>query len=116
MFALEGIQLAHLGDLGTRLDETQKTALADVEVLFIPVGGHFTIDAKQAAEVVRAPANVKLVIPMHFKTDRITDWPIAPVDEFERTMDNVRRIGSSEVTLSKETLPQSLEVWILNHA
>ena len=115
-YTLEGIRLAHLGDLGAPLDDAQRKALKDVEVLFIPVGGHFTIDAKQAAEIACSLPALRVVIPMHFRTERIGDWPIETVDPFAEMMDNVKRIGGSEVLITRETLPESLEVWILDHA
>jgi L-ascorbate metabolism protein UlaG (beta-lactamase superfamily) len=115
-FTLEGIRLAHLGDLGAPLDEPQRTALRGVEVLFVPVGGYYTIDAATATGVVRQLPDVRLVFPMHYRTKQIADWPIAPVDEFLRTMDNVRHIGSSDVDLTKATLPETLEVWVLEPA
>lgn len=113
---LEGIGIAHLGDLGTPLDEGQRDALSDVEILLIPVGGTFTIDAAQAAEVVRCLPAVRIVIPMHFRTDRIADWPIAPVEEFASLMDNVRQIGASTVEVTRTSMPERREVWILDHA
>jgi L-ascorbate metabolism protein UlaG (beta-lactamase superfamily) len=116
VFTLEGIPVAHLGDLGTVLDATQTRALNDVEVLFIPVGGCYTIGAQQATKVVRGLPNVKVVIPMHFKTDRTTDWPIDSVDEFERTMDNAQHLGSCQAVVVKKELPESTEVWILDYA
>ena len=115
-FTLEGIRLAHLGDLGAPLDDAQREALDDVEVLFIPVGGHFTIDAAQAAEIARSLPNVRVVIPMHYKTDRIEDWPIETVEPFLGMMDNARRIGQPQVSLSREDMPKALEVWVLDHA
>jgi L-ascorbate metabolism protein UlaG (beta-lactamase superfamily) len=115
-FTLEGIRLAHLGDLGAPLDKTQVAALRGVQVLFTPVGGYYTIDAATAAEVVRQLPDVRLVFPMHYRTKQIADWPIAPVDEFLRTMDNVRHIESSDVDLTKATLPETLEVWVLEPA
>jgi len=115
-FTLEGIRLAHLGDLGAPLDKTQVAALRGVQVLFTPVGGYYTIDAAAAARVVRQLPDVRLVFPMHYRTKQIADWPIAPVDEFLRTMDNVRHIGSSEVVLTKAALPETLEVWVLEPA
>jgi len=115
-FVVEGIPIAHLGDLGSPLDSVQRAALEDVEILFAPVGGHFTIDAAQAAEIVRSLPNLRLVIPMHFKTERIDDWPIETVEPFEEMMDNVRRIGASTVEVTRESLPKQLEVWILDHA
>ena len=115
-YVLEELTLAHLGDLGERLDEEQRAALADVEILLIPVGGHFTIDARQAAELIASLPNVRIVIPMHYKTEAIVDWPIAVVDEFESLMDNARRVGASTVEVTRAALPEQREVWILDHA
>jgi len=115
-FTLEGVRFAHLGDLGTPLAEGQLVALHGVEVLFIPVGGFYTIDAATAVGIVRQLPDVRLVFPMHYRTAEIADWPISPVDEFLRTMDNVRRIESSEALLAKATLPETLEVWVLEPA
>jgi len=115
-FELEGIRIAHLGDLGTPLDGSQLEALGDVRFLLIPVGGHFTIDAGTAAKVVKGLSRVRIVVPMHFKTDRISDWPIETVEPFANMMENVRRIGAASVTVAPETLPASREVWVLEHA
>ena len=114
--ALEGTTIAHLGDLGTALNETQRKALANVDVLLIPVGGNYTVDAKRAADIIGDLPRVRLVIPMHYKTDVISDWPIATVEEFESLMDNVRRIGASTIEVTRESLPRQQEVWILDHA
>jgi len=115
-FTLEGIRLAHLGDLGASLDAAQRAALADVEILFVPVGGTYTINAAQAAQIVRSLPELRIAIPMHFKTDRIADWPIAPVEEFARLMDNVRYVGASTVEVTRASLPAQREVWILHYA
>lgn len=115
-FTLDGIRVAHLGDLGAPLNDIQREALADVQVLLIPVGGHFTIDAAQAAETIQALPNVKIVIPMHFKTDRTQSWPIETVEPFLEMVDNPRHIGSSQIELTKKDLPKALEVWILDYA
>ncbi len=113
---LEGLRLAHLGDLGTPLDAAQRAALRDAHVLFLPVGGRYTLDAQTAVAVARSLPSVRLVFPMHYQTQATCDWPIAPVDDFLRTMDNVRHIGNSSVVLTSETLPEVLEVWLLDHA
>jgi len=116
-FEMEGLKIAHLGDLGEALSDEQMAALAEVEVLFVPVGGHFTIGPDEAAALVKRLPNLKVVIPMHFKTDRLGDnFPIATVDNFARKVQNVKRIGSSEVILSRESVPAQQEVWILDYA
>lgn len=115
-FTVDGIRIAHLGDLGHALDEAQRDALSDVEALMIPVGGHFTIDAAQAAEIIRSLPSVRVAIPMHYKTDRIQDWPIETVEPFLAMMDNPRKIGGPQAELARGSLPEALEVWVLDHA
>jgi len=115
-YDLEGLVVAHLGDLGVPLDPGQLAQLEAVEILLCPVGGTYTIDAAQAATICKQLPRLRLVVPMHFKTDRIADWPIETVEPFAEMMDNVRRIGSSEIRVTRETLPENMEVWILDYA
>lgn len=82
---MEDITLAHLGDLGVSLSPEQKTALGQVDILFVPVGGFYTIDAKAAYETVQA-LKPRIVIPMHYKTEVNRDWPIAEAADFLRLM------------------------------
>ncbi len=62
----EGIKVCHLSDLGGDLSNNQLEEIDGVDILFVPVGGKFTIDGKKAAEIARKiePA---IVIPMHYK-------------------------------------------------
>lgn len=110
----EGVRIAHLGDLGHPLSDEEALALKGIDVVLVPVGGHFTIDSKTAADLVSA-IEPKMVIPMHFKTEKV-DFPIAPVDGFAGLMDDVDRTGSSEITVSKENLPVSRKVVVLDPA
>ena len=117
IFRLEGITLAHLGDLGHPLSDDQLAALSSTEVLFIPVGGYYTIGPDEARALIGELENLKVVFPMHYKTDRLDeDFPIVPVENFTGKMENVKQIGTAEVILSKENLPSKLEVLVLNHA
>lgn len=76
----EGITLAHMGDLGHILSREQVEALGKIDILLLPVGGTYTIDAEQAKQVLEQ-INPAIVIPMHFKTPAIT-LPITPVEAF----------------------------------
>lgn len=77
----EGLRVAHLGDLGHVLTDEQVQALGRVDVLMLPVGGFYTIDAAAARQVCDQlkPA---VILPMHYRTQYNADWPIAPVDDF----------------------------------
>jgi L-ascorbate metabolism protein UlaG (beta-lactamase superfamily) len=69
VFEMEGLRIAHLGDLGHKLSEKMIEKIGDIDILMIPVGGEYTIDASVAAEIVRA-IEPTLTIPMHFKTPK----------------------------------------------
>lgn len=77
----EGLRVAHLGDLGHLPTQEQIDTLAPVDVLMVPVGGFFTIDAQTAREVCSL-LHARVVLPMHFRTSANEGWPIAPVDGF----------------------------------
>lgn len=64
---VEGVSLAHLGDLGETLDNKQLEKLGGVDILFVPVGGKYTLDAKKAVEVI-SQIEPRIVVPMHYKT------------------------------------------------
>lgn len=79
----EGLRVMHLGDLGHIPTEAQLEALGGADVLMIPVGGFFTIDAETAKKVAQL-LDARVVLPMHYKTDANADWPIAGIEAFTR--------------------------------
>lgn len=62
----DGITVCHLGDLGEACSENVLAKIGKVDVLFIPIGGTYTIDAQQAKEYIFA-LKPKIVIPMHYR-------------------------------------------------
>lgn len=62
----KGIRLAHLGDLGHPLTKAQTEDLGQVDVLLIPVGGFYTIDAAQAKALIDM-VSPSVVVPMHYR-------------------------------------------------
>ena len=82
----EGLRAAHLGDLGHLPTPEQIAALAPVDVLMIPVGGFYTIDAAQAKETARL-LGAKIILPMHYRTSMNADWPITPIGDFTEQYD-----------------------------
>ena len=108
------LRLVHLGDLGHTLDAATVQKIGPVDVVLVPVGGHFTIDHKAAAAVVEALAP-RVVIPMHYKTDKV-DFPIVGVDAFLGTQKTVRRNPGSTLEVTKASLPAERTVIVLPHA
>lgn len=110
----EGVRVAHLGDLGHMITAEEMPALSGVDVMLIPVGGHFTIDAKTASKIARE-MGPKIVVPMHFKTAKL-GFPIATVDRFVQLMDNVETTGRSELEIPSSGLPSKKRVVVLTPA
>ena len=81
IFSAEDMKVIHLGDLGCELTEEQIATLANPDVLLIPVGGFYTIDAKQAKTIIDQ-LNPRVVIPMHYRGEGFGFDVIAPVDDF----------------------------------
>ncbi len=79
----EGLRLAHLGDLGHMLSREQIQALGRIDILLIPVGGHYTIGPETAAEVVRA-LRPGITVPMHYRGAGFGYDVIGPVEDFTR--------------------------------
>ena len=82
---MEGFTLVHLGAQGAPLTQEQMAALGKIDVLMIPVGGFYTIDAAAARDTVKA-LNPRITIPMHYKTEVNGGWPISDEKEFLRLL------------------------------
>ena len=79
-FILDGVRVCHLGDLGHVLSDSEITAIGPVNLLFIPVGGIYTIGAKDA-DVVMRQLDPDVAIPMHYQTSALS-FELEPVDDF----------------------------------
>src|SRR5450432_3945428 len=92
IFESGGLRIAHLGDLGHTLDDDQLSAIGSIDVVLVPVGGHFTIDARQATRVIDQLHPRLVIVPMHYRTAVSTISQLATVDEFLAGKPNVRRL------------------------
>ncbi|MCX8116472.1 MAG: MBL fold metallo-hydrolase [Desulfobacterota bacterium] len=111
---VDGLQVCHLGDLGHVLEEKELQEIGPVDILLIPVGGYFTIDAKEATQIVNR-MKPRVVIPMHFKTEKCA-FPIAPVEDFLKDKPSFKRAGSNEITYNQASLPAQTEIVVLDPA
>lgn len=99
LFNVDGFNICHMGDLGHLLSEDSIEKLGKIDVLFIPVGGNFTINGKEAAEVCKKISS-HIVIPMHFKTQRLS-FPLHGSEEFIINMKNGTRIHNCTFEFDK---------------
>jgi L-ascorbate metabolism protein UlaG (beta-lactamase superfamily) len=81
----------------------------------IPVGGFFTIDARQATRVIDQLRPRLIIIPMHYKTDVLTIKELATVDAFLAGKPNVRREKGNSLNITGVKARPSTEVVVLNY-
>jgi L-ascorbate metabolism protein UlaG (beta-lactamase superfamily) len=110
----DGLRVAHMGDLGHVLNADQAAEIGTVDVALVPVGGYYTIDAAQASKVVEQ-VGAKIVIPMHYSSDKCL-FPIAGVDGFLEGKPDVIRQGTPEVDVTKAALPTKRQIIVLETA
>ena len=110
----DGLNLVHMGDIGHSLDQELLKKIGKVDILLLPVGGFFTVDAVMAQKIMN-DIKPSITVPMHYKTEKC-NFPITPVENFTKNQANVRILKESSVVIKKETLPKEPEIIILQHA
>ncbi len=113
-FQVDGVKVCHMGDLGHLLTDNQVVEIGKVHVLLVPVGGHFTINARAATEVADQ-VRARIIIPMHFKTDKI-GFPIDGLEDFLKNKTNVKQVGGSEAEFKVPELPASPQIMVLTQS
>ncbi|MBP3705325.1 MAG: MBL fold metallo-hydrolase, partial [Clostridia bacterium] len=96
----DGVRIVHFGDLGCALTEEQKNILHGADVVLIPVGGFYTIDAAQAKAVIDE-LQPKVAIPMHYRTEKFGLPAIAPLDDFLALCTDPVLLGKNTFTVGE---------------
>ena len=110
IISAEGMRFAHLGDLGCELTPQQMDKLRGIDVLMIPVGGYYTIDARQACTIA---TNLfpRVVIPMHYRSDtagnRFGYDVLGPVGNFTAICPNVIWYPENAIEVTRTTPGQT---------
>ena len=108
-FTMENITFCHMGDLGHDLDEDTVQKIGNVDILFIPIGGTFTLDAKQAWRIIKK-VKPRIAVPMHYKIGGLS-LPITGIEPFlEESKYEILKVGN-EIDIEKEDLPEEPEIW-----
>ncbi len=107
------IALCHLGDLGHILENNQIEEIGIVDILFVPVGGYYTLNHTQADHVIEQ-IKPKIVIPMHYKTDAIK-WSIDPLSFFLDKKQNIKMIEENSFEIDFQSLPDKTTIYVLNY-
>jgi L-ascorbate metabolism protein UlaG (beta-lactamase superfamily) len=109
---IDGLRIAHLGDLGHKFSDDQLEDMGPIDILLIPVGGFYTIDAKTAKEVI-GQVDPWVVIPMHYSQPGLTVDNITGVDAFLQEMGKTGILPIPKYAVSVDKLPEDLQVIVL---
>jgi L-ascorbate metabolism protein UlaG (beta-lactamase superfamily) len=112
-FAVDGVRVCHLGDLGHALAKPEIEAIGWVDLLLVPVGGFYTIDDSEATEIAAA-LNPRITIPMHYKTEK-GGQVLAPVDKFLAGKKDIIRLHEPWFEIKPNVLPQIGQIVVLPH-
>ncbi len=109
---IEGIKICHLGDLGqAKLTNEQLEIIDGVDILMIPVGGAYTINGEEAADIINQ-IEPKIVIPMHYKIPGL-NIKLESVDEFLKEMGIPKKEAVDKFTIKKKELPLEEETQVV---
>ena len=109
---VEEMRLCHLGDFGQKeLTEDQLEQIGDIDILMIPVGGEFTIDAKGAAHII-SQIEPKIVIPMHYALPKLK-IKLDEVDKFLKEIGQKSVVPQPKLLIKKKDLPLETQVVVL---
>ena len=101
----ENIRFCHLGDFGQKqLTDDQLEKIGPVDILMIPVGGVYTIDASQAQKIV-GQVDPKIVIPMHFELPKLT-VTLDSVEKFLKIMGKNSVESIDKLNIKVSSLPK----------
>ncbi len=101
--SMDDITIAHLGDLGHELNEKQLEVLVGIDILFVPVGGKYTLNAKKAVEVV-SQIEPRIVIPMHYQIPGLK-IKLDGVEKFIKEL-GIKPTNEVKLKITKKDLPQ----------
>ncbi len=108
----EEMRLCHLGDLGQKeLTPDQLEQIGDIDILMIPVGGTFTVSAKEANHII-SQIEPRIVIPMHYHIPKVK-IKLEGVDKFLKEIGRKSITPQPKLLIKKKDLPQETQIVLL---
>ena len=109
----DGLDIVHLGDLGqSRLTEEQVAAIGQTDIVLIPVGGVYTINAKEASDIV-SQLEPKIIIPMHYKLEGLK-FELEGIEGFLKEMGTEGVVPQPKLSTTKDRLSEEPQVVVLS--
>lgn len=113
---IDGVIICHMGDIGHIPSPELYEKLGSIDVLMIPTGGNFTINAKEAMEIINA-ISPNMILPMHYLTDKV-NMNIDPINNFTDIANvhyDISRTGRNVISVEKNDLKKRTRIYILEY-
>ncbi len=106
VFEMDGLCICHSGDVSEPFNEDQLDLIGHVDILLQVIGGTYTAGPESAKKIVEQ-LKPKIVVPMHYwyqmnVLERFTNGPL-----------RTKMVNGNTFTVSKDTLPNSTEIYVL---
>lgn len=112
---VEGISILHCGDLGVLPDESFLDNIGDVDILMVPVGGVYTIDSSEAAQLVKK-IEPSIVVPMHYNHPKLNQnifGQLSAVEEFLRKFGIEKMTPVPKLVVKKEEMDEEMKIIVM---
>lgn len=97
----DGVRIAHMGDIGCMPGELALERLQGVSLLLMPVGGHYTVDADAAFEIVQR-VQPRAVVPMHYRSEHFGFEVLATIEPFAAKFAEQTRLPTNTVDVTAD--------------
>jgi len=115
-FELDGVKIAHMGDVGNPLTDAQISFFENTDVLLALAGGYLTIELPDLMRMIHK-VRPRVVVPMHFRTltykPRNTMWIESFLAHFKDEDVDFAFGHTAEIT--KASLPERTRVMVMDY-
>ena len=108
---VDDVNIVHLGDLGQKKLTQEQVEAISCDVLLIPVGGVYTIDGREAPDII-AQLEPKIIVPMHYKIEGLK-FNLNALSDFLKAMGKENVQALPKLAVSRERLGEEPEVVVL---
>lgn len=93
---MDGKKIIHYGDIGRNLTNDEIKKLSKADVVMIPCGGHYTIDAEQSKKIIEQTSPI-LTILMHYRKENIGYDVLSDIEEIKKVMLTIKEVDKDEI-------------------
>ncbi len=99
------ITIVHMGDIGREPTEEEYEALQRADVVMMPVGGYFTVDAEMAAQILKK-IGARLNILMHYRRGEMGYDVLADLQTVEKSFPGLKNLDETFISFDEMNVPE----------